>query len=69
MARLTKNMKDALSKYDSEQEYKLDEAAKIVKDITNTKFDSSVDVAIRLGVDPRKANQMRISNSRLLLDS
>lgn len=58
MARLTKNMKDALSKYDSEQEYKLDEAAKIVKDITNTKFDSSIDVAIRLGVDPRKANQM-----------
>lgn len=58
MARLTKNMKDALSKYDSEKEYDLDEAAKIVKDITTTKFDSSVDLAIRLGVDPRKANQM-----------
>lgn len=58
MARLTKNMKDALAKYDSEQEYNLDEAAKIVKDITTTKFDASVDVAIRLGVDPRKANQM-----------
>ena len=58
MARLTKNMKDALSKYDSEKEYNLDEAAKIVKDITATKFDSSVDLAIRLGVDPRKANQM-----------
>ena len=51
-------MKDALSKYDSEKEYNLDEAAKIVKDITATKFDSSVDLAIRLGVDPRKANQM-----------
>ena len=58
MARLTKNMKEALSKFDSEKEYNLGEAAKIVKDITNTKFDSSIDVAIRLGVDPRKANQM-----------
>lgn len=58
MARLTKNMKDALSKFDSEKEYNLDEAAKIVKDITKTKFDASVDVAVRLGVDPRKANQM-----------
>lgn len=58
MARLTKNMKDALSKFDSEKEYNLGEAAKIVKDITNTKFDSSVDIAVRLGVDPRKANQM-----------
>ena len=58
MARLTKNMKDALSKFDSEKEYNLGEAAKIVKDITTTKFDSSVDIAVRLGVDPRKANQM-----------
>jgi large subunit ribosomal protein L1 len=58
MARLTKNMKEALSKFDSEKEYNLGEAAKIVKDITNTKFDSSVDIAVRLGVDPRKANQM-----------
>ena len=58
MARLTKNMKEALSKFDSEKEYNLDEAAKIVKDITTTKFDSSVDIAVRLGVDPRKANQM-----------
>ncbi len=58
MARLSKNMKEALSKFNSEKEYNLDEAAKIVKDITNTKFDSSVDVAVRLGVDPRKANQM-----------
>ena len=58
MARLTKNMKEALSKFDSEKEYNLGEAAKIVKDITTTKFDSSVDIAVRLGVDPRKANQM-----------
>lgn len=58
MARLTKNMKEALSKFDVEKQYNLDEAAKIVKDITNTKFDASIDLAVRLGVDPRKANQM-----------
>lgn len=58
MARLTKNMKDALSKFDVDKQYGIDEAAKIVKDITYTKFDSSVDVSVRLGVDPRKANQM-----------
>jgi len=58
MARLSKNTKEALSKFDIEKEYSLDEAAKIVKDITFTKFDASVDVSIRLGVDPRKADQM-----------
>ena len=58
MARLTKNMKEALSKFDLEKEHNLDEAAKIVKDITFTKFDASVDVSVRLGVDPRKADQM-----------
>lgn len=58
MARLTKNMKEALSKFDVEKQYNIDEAAKIVKDITFTKFDSSVDLSVRLGVDPRKANQM-----------
>lgn len=58
MARLTKNMKQALSKFDTSKEYSLDEAAKIVKDVTYTKFDSSVDIAVKLGVDPRKANQM-----------
>ena len=58
MARLSKNTKEALSKFDIEKEYILDEAAKIVKDITFTKFDASVDVSIRLGVDPRKADQM-----------
>ncbi|MCB0400901.1 MAG: 50S ribosomal protein L1 [Flavobacteriales bacterium] len=58
MARLTKNMKEALSKYDSNKEYSLDEAAQIVKDVTFTKYDASVDIAVRLGVDPKKANQM-----------
>jgi large subunit ribosomal protein L1 len=58
MARLTKNKKEALSKFDVESLYNIDEAAKIVKDITYTKFDASVDLSIRLGVDPRKANQM-----------
>jgi len=58
MARLTKNMKEALTKFDLEKEHNLDEAAKIVKDITFTKFDASVDVSVRLGVDPRKADQM-----------
>ena len=58
MARLSKNTKEALSKFDIEKEYNLDEAAKIVKDITFTKFDSSVDLSVRLGIDPRKANQM-----------
>jgi len=58
MARLSKNTKEALSKFDIEKEYNLDEAAKIVKDITFTKFDASVDVSVRLGVDPRKAEQM-----------
>jgi len=51
-------MKQALSKFDLEKEHNLDEAAKIVKDITFTKFDASVDVSVRLGVDPRKAEQM-----------
>ena len=55
---LTKNRKEALSKFDTEKVYNLDEASQIVKDITNVKFDSSVDIAVRLGVDPKKANQM-----------
>lgn len=58
MARLTRNTKEALSKFDVEKQYNVDEAAKIVKDITFTKFDASVDLSVRLGVDPRKANQM-----------
>ena len=55
---LTKNRKEALSKYDTEKVYSLDEASQIVKDITKVKFDSSVDIAVKLGVDPKKSNQM-----------
>ncbi len=55
---LTKKRKEALSKFDTTKLYDLEEASQVVKDITNTNFDSTIDVAIRLGVDPRKANQM-----------
>jgi len=58
MATLTKKRKAAIAKFDGSKTYSVAEASKIVKDITSTKFDSSVDLAIRLGVDPRKANQM-----------
>ncbi len=58
MAKLTKNQKMAAAKFDNTKSYNLAEAAKIVKEITFTKFDASVDLNIRLGVDPRKANQM-----------
>ena len=58
MARLTKNQKAALSKIEAGKAYSLKEAAALVKEITNTKFDASVDIDVRLGVDPRKANQM-----------
>ena len=58
MTKLTKNKKLALSKIDLKKSYTVDEAASLVKDITTTKFDASVDIDIRLGVDPRKANQM-----------
>jgi large subunit ribosomal protein L1 len=58
MAKLTKKQKEALSKYDPSQEYSLEAASSIVKEITNTKFDASVDLDIRLGVDPRKSDQM-----------
>jgi large subunit ribosomal protein L1 len=56
--KLTKNQKKAKGVYDADQEYSILDASKIVKDITFTKFDSSVDLDIRLGVDPRKADQM-----------
>jgi large subunit ribosomal protein L1 len=55
---LTKNQKKALEIYDPTQEYSLEDATKLVKQITFTKFDSSVDIDIRLGVDPKKADQM-----------
>jgi large subunit ribosomal protein L1 len=58
MARISKNRKAVLAKYDAEKQYALDEATKILKDITFTKFDASVDVDIRLGVDPKKSDQM-----------
>jgi len=58
VARLTKNQKAALSKIEAGKAYSLQEAAALVKEITTTKFDASVDIDVRLGVDPRKANQM-----------
>lgn len=58
MGSLTKNRKASLEKYDAEKAYTLAEAASVVKKITNTKFDASVDIAVRLGVDPKKSNQM-----------
>ena len=58
MAKQSKKTKEALAKFDVAKEYSLEEAVKIVKDITFTKFDASFDLDVRLGVDPRKANQM-----------
>jgi large subunit ribosomal protein L1 len=58
MAKLTKNKKEALSKIDKNKIYSLQEGSALVKEITTAKFDASVDLAVRLGVDPRKANQM-----------
>ncbi|MBN1953080.1 MAG: 50S ribosomal protein L1 [Bacteroidales bacterium] len=58
MARLTKNQKTALDKIEPGKQYSLSEASKMLKDVTFTKFDASVDIDVRLGVDPRKANQM-----------
>ncbi len=58
MAKLTKNQKAAAEVYDKNELYALDKAAEIIKQISKTKFDSSVDLDIRLGVDPRKADQM-----------
>ena len=58
MARLTKKQKEALAKIEKGRVYSLNDASALVKEITSTKFDASVDIAVRLGVDPRKANQM-----------
>ena len=58
MATLTKKRKVADAKFDANKAHTVSEASKVVKEITTTKFDASVDLAIRLGVDPRKANQM-----------
>ena len=58
MSKLTKNQKIAYAKVEAGKAYKLSEAAALLKEITFTKFDASVDIDVRLGVDPRKANQM-----------
>ena len=58
MAKITKNRKLSFEKYDAEKIYSIKEASEIVRDITTTKFDASVDLDIRLGVDPKKADQM-----------
>lgn len=58
MAKLTKKQKEALSKVEKGRIYTLDEGSALVKEVNTAKFDASVDIAVRLGVDPRKANQM-----------
>jgi len=58
MARVSKKRKEILAKIDQDKSYTLAEASSLVKEITTAKFDASVDIAVRLGVDPRKANQM-----------
>ena len=58
MGRISKKRKEALAKIDSAKAYSLTEACTLVKEVSTTKFDSSVDLCVRLGVDPRKANQM-----------
>jgi large subunit ribosomal protein L1 len=58
MGTISKNRKAVLTKFDGEKSYNLSEAASLVKNITTTKFDASVDIAVRLGVDPKKSNQM-----------
>ncbi len=58
MAKATKNQKEARAKIEKDKLYSIEEASALIKEITSTKFDASVDLAVRLGVDPRKANQM-----------
>jgi len=58
MAKLTKKQKEAVAQIDRDKLYSLQEASELIKSVTNVKFDASVDLAVRLGVDPRKANQM-----------
>ena len=58
MAKLTRKQKEAYAKIEKDKLYSLEEASALIKEITKTKFDASVDLAVRLGVDPRKANQM-----------
>ena len=58
MGKLTKNKKSVSDKYEPNKLYTVEEASNLIKEITTTKFDASVDLAVRLGVDPKKANQM-----------
>ena len=57
MAKLTKTRKDSMSKFDRDSFYSLQEASKIIRDFSKLKFDSSIDIAVNLGVDPKKADQ------------
>lgn len=58
MKRIPKKRKEVLAKYDFSKTYSLSDACNLIKDVSSTRFDASVDIAVRLGVDPRKANQM-----------
>jgi len=58
MTKITKNRKAALEKIEEGRQYKLSEAATLIKEVTTTKFDASIDIDVRLGIDPRKSNQM-----------
>ena len=58
MAKLSKNRKESLTKIDTEKSYSVAEAAQMVKENSTEKFDASIDIAVRLGVDPKQANQM-----------
>ena len=58
MAKLTRKQKEAVAKLEKNKVYSLEEASSLVKEVNIAKFDASVDIAVRLGVDPRKANQM-----------
>ena len=58
MSRLTKKQKEAVAKIEKSKFYSLNEASSLVKEISNSNFDASVDIAVRLGVDPKKSNQM-----------
>ena len=58
MAKLTKKQKEAQAKVDKNKLYSIEDASSLVKEVNYAKFDASVDIAVRLGVDPKKANQM-----------
>ena len=68
MGKLTKNQKLAAGKIEAGKAYSLKEAASLVKEITFTKFDASLDIDVRLGVDPRKANQMVRGSAQRMKD-